>query len=254
MSIESLKNRSDLNNDELLQLMKNEKDINIYKKLNFIQLKNKGFTTEESYKLANLKKSSAYITLNQWNQGGYNALLRKSGGGRRPKLNNEQLKELKKDIQTNDLNSESKIQKYIKNKWDEDYTLPGIKNLLKTQFNINLNEDKDSLNDLTTRLLPYLKEIENNTDETNDDLNRIIFLISREKNAEILKKLTYLLFRFLGFSNRFTSKLFSITTATGNNWLNKWKKRGYDSLKRKKGQGRKSKLTNKELKILKKTK
>jgi len=146
------------------------------------------------------------------------------------------------------------VQKFIKEKWNEEYTIAGVRNLLKTQFNINLRENENTIHELTSKLQSYLKKIENIDVESDDELNKLKFLISREQNAEVLKKLIYLLLRNLGFSNKFTSELLSITTATGNNWINKWKNIGYEGLKRKKGQGRKSKLSNKELEILKKTK
>ena len=76
--------------------------------------------------------------------------------------------------------------------------------------------------------------MENSDVKDDDEINRLKFLISREQNAEVLKKLICLLLRRLGFSNRFVSSLLSITTATGNNWLNKWEKIGYKGLKRKK--------------------
>ena len=254
MTVESLKTRNDLTVDEFKQLMNKETDIKIYKKLNFLKLKAEGNSTKKAYKIANLKKSLAYRTLDQWNEGGYNALLRKPGGGRNIKLNSDQLKELKTNIVSKNLTSEENVQKYIKNKWNEEYTIAGVRNLLKTQFNINLNKNEDTIKELTTKLQKQLKELENSDVEDDDEINKLKFLISREQNAEVLKKLIYLLLRRLGFSNRFTSSLLSITTATGNNWLNKWKKIGYKGLKRKKGQGRKCKLTDKQLETLKKTK
>lgn len=252
MTIESLKNRNDLTIHEFEQLMNEETDVKVYKKLNFLKLKAEGNSTKKSYKLANLKKSVAYRTLDQWNEGGYTALLRKSGGGRNIKINSDQLKELKTNILSKKLTSEEDVQKYIKNKWNKEYTIAGVRNLLKTQFDINLNKNKDSINELTTKLQKQLKELESSDVEDNAELNKIKFLISREQNAEVFKKLTYLLFRRLGFSNRFTSSLLSITTATGNNWLNKWEKIGYEGLKRKKGQGRKCKLSNEQIETLKK--
>ena len=168
------------------------------------------------------------------------------------KLNENQLKELKTNILSKNLTSEEDVQKHIKNKWNEEYTLAGVRNLLKTQFNIDLNENVNTIKELTTKLQKHLKELENSDVEDDDEINKIKFLISREQNAEVFKKLVYLLFRRLGFSNRFSSSLLSITTATGNNWLNKWEKIGYEGLKRKKGQGRKCKLTNEQLETLKK--
>ena len=57
----------------------------------------------------------------------------------------------------------------------------------------------------------------------------------------------------MGYSNKQASELYGITTVTGNNWIKKWKNEGYEGLKRKPGQGRKRKLTDDELDVLKKT-
>lgn len=252
MSVESLKNKPNLTVDEFNQLINSETDVKIYRKLNFLKLKKQGYSTKDACKFANLKKSIAYLTLDQWEEEGYKGIIRKKGGGRSPKLNNDQLLELKKYLNTHKFSSETDIQRFIKNKWNEEYTPAGVRNLLKTQLNINLNENKHTINELTTKLQIHLKELENIDVENDEDLNQLKFYISREGNGEIFKKLSYLLLRYLGFTNKFTSELFSITTATGNNWMNKWKNEGYNGLKRKKGQGRKCKLTNEEIKILKK--
>ena len=103
---------------------------------NTLILKKEGYPTKEAYKLANIKKSLEYLTLDQWNEGGYYVLLRKKCGGRKTKLTTNQLKESNKKL------SESEVQKFIKNKWDKGYSIPGIKNLLKTQFNIKLDENE----------------------------------------------------------------------------------------------------------------
>ena len=252
MSIELLKTRTDLSVNEFKQLLDKETNVKVYEKLNFLKLIKQGYSTKKAYKLANISKSTAYLTKDQWNEGGYTALLRKKGGGRNPKLNSEQLNELNTAITENKFSSESDVQKFIKNNWDEEYTIPGIKNLLKSQLNIDLNEINDSSNELTKKIETQIKIIENTPIEDDKEINRILYLISKEKNTEVLKKLIYLLFRSLGFSNRFASKLMSITTATGTNWTNKWRKKGYDGLKRKKGQGRKCKLSNEDIEDLKK--
>ena len=59
MSIESLKTRSDLSLEELDQLIKNETDVKIYKKLNFIKLKKEGYSTKQAYQIANLKSDKS---------------------------------------------------------------------------------------------------------------------------------------------------------------------------------------------------
>lgn len=240
MSVELLKERTDLSVDELKQLMDEETDVKRYKKLHFLQLKEEGYTIKEAYNLANLKKTLAYLTLKQWQAGGYNALIRKPGGGRSAKLNNNQLEELEKKILSQKFISTEEVQDFIKKNWDVDYTITGIKNLLKSQFNITLNQNKESINELTDRLEKHLKNVESRMSDDNE-LNRLKQLISQEKNIEVSKKLFYLILRCLGFSNKFSSTLLGITTVTGSTWKTNWKQNGYDGLKRKKGQGRKKK-------------
>ena len=238
--MELLKERTDLSVDELKQLMDEETDVKRYKKLHFLQLKEEGYTIKEAYNLANLKKTLAYLTLKQWQAGGYNALIRKPGGGRSAKLNNNQLEELEKKILSQKFISTEEVQDFIKKNWDVDYTITGIKNLLKSQFNITLNQNKESINELTDRLEKHLKNVESRMSDDNE-LNRLKQLISQDKNIEVSKKLFYLILRCLGFSNKFSSTLLGITTVTGSTWKTNWKQNGYDGLKRKKGQGRKKK-------------
>ena len=235
MSVELLKERTDLSVDELKQLMDEETDVKRYKKLHFLQLKEEGYTIKEAYNLANLKKTLAYLTLKQWQAGGYNALIRKPGGGRSAKLNNNQLEELEKKILSQKFISTEEVQDFIKKNWDVDYTITGIKNLLKSQFNITLNQNKESINELTDRLEKHLKNVESRMSDDNE-LNRLKQLISQEKNIEVSKKLFYLILRCLGFSNKFSSTLLGITTVTGSTWKTNWKQNGYDGLKRTRSQ------------------
>ena len=69
---------------------------------------------------------------------------------------------------------------------------------------------------------------------------------------ELFKGLHGILFRKIGFSNKEASQFLNVTTVTGNNWLKAWENKGYEGLLWKKGQGRKSKLTKKQLETLKK--
>ena len=73
----TIENNLNFDIDKINQIMDKETDVKIYKKLNFLKLKANGYSTKESYELANIKKSQAYLTLDQWNEGGYEALLPK---------------------------------------------------------------------------------------------------------------------------------------------------------------------------------
>ena len=94
-----LKTRNDLTVEEIEYLMETESDVKVYKKLIFVRLRAEGLSIIEAYTLANIKRSTAYLIEDQWNEHGYIGLLpkkQKEGSGRKPKLNKKQLKQLSK--------------------------------------------------------------------------------------------------------------------------------------------------------------
>ena len=247
MYVENLKMKPDITVDEIGILMDDETDVKILKKLFYFRLRAFGFPVKEAHLYANVKLSTAYNLEDLWNEGGYNSLLRKPGGGRETKLNKEQLKELENILNSLDTILVNDILKLIKNKWGIEYSYVGLKNLLITQFDVKIdnyyeNQDNNKIE----------KIVENFEDDFNDNINNIIDLMDCEKDLYVYKKLTYLLFKEIGFSTKITSKLFKMTSATGNNWSNQWKNKGHEGLSRKPGQGRKSKLTPEKFKKAKK--
>ena len=111
-------------------------------------------------------------------------------------------------------------------------------------FEIKRNTKKISKN--------VIDNFEDISEEDKNEIKEIILKMKEEKNIFVYQKLSYLLFRKIGFSNKEASQFLNVTTVTGNNWLKAWEYKGYEGLLRKKGQGRKSKLTEKQLKTLKK--
>jgi len=100
MCVEDLKSRSDLSLDEIDLLMSHEMDVNMVSKLYFFRFKALGISTVESYKLANIPRSTAYHLVDLWNEGGYDALLPKERKGREPKLNQSTMNELGEILNT----------------------------------------------------------------------------------------------------------------------------------------------------------
>lgn len=243
MCIENLKSRSDLTVDEIDILIKNENDVKMFHKLFYLRLRALGLPVKKAHTYANIKKSSAYYLEDLWAEGGYNSLLRKPGGGRDPKLNEEQLKELELILKSKDTILVNDIMELIETKWGVKYSYMGLKNLLMTQFNVQIDnyfqkkQEKDK----------KIKNIVDNFDDINDNIkekiNKLIRLIASEKDLYVYKKLIYLLFKEIGFSTKVSSEFLSVTPATGNNWNNQWEKFGHEGLSRKPGQGRKSKMT-----------
>ena len=60
MSLENLKSRNNLSLDEINQLIEVETDVKMYQKLMYFRFKALEFSKIESYKLASIKRSTAY--------------------------------------------------------------------------------------------------------------------------------------------------------------------------------------------------
>jgi transposase len=252
MCLENLKSRSDLSLDEIVQLMDVETDVKIYKKLFYFKFKAMGFTSIESYNLASIKRSTAYHLDDLWIEGGYNSLLPKYSNGREPKLNEKQMKELSHILETKDGWLVNDVLKLIEEEWNIKYSYHGVLNLLKSHFNVNIlnyyAEKQENKKDVDN----FVQNFDNLSPEEKDQIELIIKYIEEEKESNILKKLFYLLFKKLGFFTDVVSCFLSVTTVTGNNWLKRWEKEGYEGLIHKKGQGRKPRLHEKDFEKLKK--
>lgn len=243
MCIENLKSRSNLTVDEIDILINNENNIKMLPKLFYFRLRALGLPVKEAHTYANIKKSSAYYLEDLWAEGGYNSLLRKPGGGRDPKLNEEQLKELDLILKSKDTILVNEIMELIETKWGVKYSYMGIKNLLITQFNVQTDNYFQKKQEKDMNIQNIIDNFENLNDETKGKINNLIALMNSEKDLNVYKKLIYLLFKEIGFSTKVSSEFLSVTPATGNNWSNQWEKSGHNGLSRKPGQGRKSKIT-----------
>ena len=235
MCTDELKSRNNLTLSEINMLLAEEKNINVYRKLEYFKFKAMGFSKNESCELAGLKESSKYYLEKLWYLGGYNALVPHYGGGRDPKLTDEQISELSDILTTKDKWIVNDVKKLIREEFNVNYSYQGVRELL-IRLNVEIGnyfqEEADNKNK---------KEIENLIDKING-----------EDSIYVIKKLIYLLFRKIGFSNKVASYFLSITTGTGSNWLNAWNNNDYEGLLRKPGQGRKSKLNDEEWDELKK--
>ena len=250
MSVENLKSRTDLTLDEINILLNSEKDVNIFKKLLYFKFKEMGYSKIESCKLAGFPESSRYYLDDLWAEGGYNALIPHYGGGRNSKLSNQQLKDLKIKLSQKDSWLVEDVKHLIKNEFNVEYEYQSVRSLL-IRLNVPIanyfeiaRENKNS-----KKIIGNYGDI---SDESKNEINKIITQMKKEKSIFIYQKLNYLLFRAIGFSNKDASEFLNVTAVTGNNWYNAWKNKGYEGLLRKKGQGRKSKLTKTQLETLKK--
>ena len=255
MNLEDIKSRSDLTSNEILALMDNEKNVDMYKKLSYFKFKADGYSSKESYKLANIKKSTAYYLENKWESGGYNALLPKYNSGRKSKLNKKQMSELEKELDKKAQWHPNEIITIMKDKWDITYTYSGVKKLIKGNFDITLVNSYDITREKNDKMPDFIENLDdiNVNDEDKKEIKEIITRISKEKSTFVIKKLFYLLLIKIGFSNKIASSLLDVTPKTGKNWKQQWEENAYENLKRKKGQGRKKKISDENsLKVKKK--
>lgn len=246
MNLEDIKSRSNLTSNEILLLMDNEDDVDMYKRLSYFKFKSDGYSSKESYKLANIKKSTAYYLENKWESGGYNALLPKYNSGRKSKLNRKQMSELEKELSQKDQWHPNEIITIIKDKWNISYTYSGIKKLVEENFDITLVNSYDIAREKNEKIPDFIKSLDDLSDDEKNEVEEIITYMSEETSIFVIKKLFYLLLIKLGYSNKIASILLSVTAKTGNNWKHQWEENSYENLKRKKGQGRKKKITEED--------
>lgn len=244
-----LKTRNDLTVEEIEYLMETESDVKVYKKLIFVRLRAEGLSIIEAYTLANIKRSTAYLIEDQWNEHGYIGLVpkkQKEGSGRKPKLNKKQLKQLSKILKNEKNLTIHKIQELLKNKWNIEYTYMGVKKLLINQFNVDISEYLDYNPKQDINIESFEKNLDNLDPEDKKEAERIINLINNEKDVFVYRKLLSLLFQKLNFTLEFIGQIIGVTKETLITWNNQWIENEYEGLLKKKGQGRKSKLTDSE--------
>lgn len=250
MCLDGVKSGFDLSVEEIDLLMSVETDIKVYKKLFYFRLRALGHSAVNSCNLTGVKERTGYYWDKLWKNGGYNAILPKPSKGREPKLNKEQVEELGNDLEKKDKWLVNDVLKLVKKKYNIEYTYYGLQCFLKDHYDIEFenyferqrNEQKN-LEDLTN---------ESFKKRGNKKVEEVINLIKKEKDAEVLKRLNYILFKVLGVSTEQASYFIGVTVATGNNWWKRWANNGYNGLKRKPGQGCKPKLNTQQEKILKK--
>lgn len=238
MTTENLKSKTNLSLNEINILLDEEKNIKTYKKLQYFKFKQMGFSKIKSCELAGIKESSRYYLEDLWEEGGYNALVPNYGGGRKSKLKEKDLEDLKKILKTQESWLIKDVEKLILERYNIEYGYHGVRNLL-IKLNIPISNHfeikKQNKNNV-------LENINNLSDDNIKEIKKISKIIKEEKSEFVLRKLSYLLLRYLGYTNKQASKMHCITTTTGNNWFKSWEKEGYDGLKRKAGQGRKKEI------------
>ena len=243
----------DISLGEIDRLILAESDALLERKLIFFRLKKLGFSTEDAADLLCFKSSTAYEMVRSWNEGGYNALVRKPGAGRKGKLNKEQMEQLNILLENKKKWTMKEIIQLIDEELNVQYSYHGLRYLLETHFphvkieNGNKNRKKEK------ETIEYtIKKHNNLSKDQINEINKFIELTKKEKDSAILRKLFYLTLKTLGLSTKDSAFIIGVSSTTGNNWQRKWNAKQYDGLIHRKGQGKKPKLDDEMLKTLKK--
>ena len=122
-------------NDEelnlIMQYIHDEKDVFVYRKLLFLFFIKFNYPLDVISKIIGVTEDTLITWLKQWNDNGYESLLRKSGQGRKPKLSNEEWKEIRKIMSKRNDWTLPEISYVIEEKYGVKYTLPHLAFLLK---------------------------------------------------------------------------------------------------------------------------
>jgi len=119
--------------EELDELIKNERDSKVLRKLSFIRLLYKGESIIKACDLIGICRKTGYNYLHRWNDEGFEGLLSKCRYNKgKSKLTDEQKDILKKILSEKDFWTSNEVQKIIKDKFNVEYSQRHICRILKS--------------------------------------------------------------------------------------------------------------------------
>ena len=125
--------------DEINSLIKHENNSRVLKRLYFIKFRCLGDSVEEAAIKVGVTKKTGYYWQEDWNKGGYAALIPHFGGGRKSKLTDEQIKELRTWLENKDYWTTREVLELIKEKYGVEYSQKQIGVIL---HNFNMYHSK----------------------------------------------------------------------------------------------------------------
>ena len=164
-----------------------------------------GYSKIESCKLAGFPESSRYYLDDLWDEGGYNALIPHYGGGRKSKLTEKQQKDLEIKLTKKEKWLIEDVKTLIKEEYEVDYTYQSVRDLLirlKIPIANYFEVQKENKN-----IKNMIEKYNNLSNENINEINELTNIMGEEKSLYIYKKLLFLLFRKIGFSNKVTCNL-----------------------------------------------
>jgi transposase len=113
------------------RIKKLENDLRVLNKLYFINDIYHDVSITESCNKLGITRVTGHNWLNQWNEGGFDALKRKYGSKGQSKLTPEQKEELSEFIIKNEIYSSKQVLKLIKEKFSVEYSIRQVERILR---------------------------------------------------------------------------------------------------------------------------
>ena len=108
-----------------------EKDTRILKRLYFIRHRYNGDSVEEACEKVGVYKMMGYQWQKRWNEDGYEGLVPRFGGGKPPKLSEEDMNKLSDTLKKRDDWTTEDVQRIVKEKFNASFTLKHIRTILR---------------------------------------------------------------------------------------------------------------------------
>ncbi len=121
----------DLSQEELLKMIKTEKDPKILRRLYFIKFRFEGDSIQEAAKKIGITKRVGYIWQDRWNEEGYKGLIPRYAGGRPSKLTDQQKAELERMLRQKDSWTSREVRDLIIKEFSVTYTIKQILEIAK---------------------------------------------------------------------------------------------------------------------------
>ena len=116
--------------DALKHLIRKEKDLRIHQRLLFIRQLYLGDSVEEACRRVCISRQTGRTWLREWNEKGYDGIRPSFGGGRPPKLNQEQKFALKETLGEKKLWLTSEVRALIRKEFKVDYSRRQLSRML----------------------------------------------------------------------------------------------------------------------------
>lgn len=121
----------DLSQEELLKMIKTEKDSKILRRLYFIKFRFEGDSIQEAAKKIGITKRIGYIWQGRWNEEGYKGLIPRYAGGRPSKLIDQQKAELERMLRQKDSWTSREVRDLIIKEFGVTYTIKQVLEIAK---------------------------------------------------------------------------------------------------------------------------